>query len=179
MKSFLGNFYRNLAIFFWSHWTNKSDPIFHLLLNLKWSLTLQEGRNIADYLFSGNPVIFNRFLNRISWRMLSSTRIAVPANRSVLKLLLSENTVLRGSITLRLTSCLTGLDLTKQMKCCYSTHVKLPNSSKINRRSAIQWYFPLMVMNYYTGLWVLGSRQTWAHYMLVQTCVNHWVKCSR
>ena len=49
-----------------------------------------------------------------------------------------------GNITVRLTSCLTGLDLTKQVKVLFIQHKqKQLNPNKINERSAIQCYFPL------------------------------------
>ena len=32
MKSFLGNFYRHLAIFFWSHWSNATRNVLLLIL---------------------------------------------------------------------------------------------------------------------------------------------------
>ena len=41
-----------------------------------------------------------------------------------------------GSITVQLTSCLTGLDLTKQVKLELIQFK--PNTNKINRRSAVQ-----------------------------------------
>ena len=41
-----------------------------------------------------------------------------------------------GSITVQLTSCLTGLDLTKQVKLELIQFK--PNPNKINRRSAVQ-----------------------------------------
>ena len=50
-----------------------------------------------------------------------------------------ENTHHGGSITVQLTSCLPGLDLTKTSKTVvHSTLAKQLNSNKINRRSAIQ-----------------------------------------
>ena len=50
----------------------------------------------------------------------------------------------RGSITVLQTSCLTGLDSTKLVNLYRIQHkIKQLNPNQSNRRSAVQWYFPL------------------------------------
>ena len=50
------------------------------------------------------------------------------------------------TITVWLTSCLNGLDLTKQAKLmlsCFSNLSKAAEAKQINRGSVVQWHFPL------------------------------------
>ena len=54
-----------------------------------------------------------------------------------------ENIYHMRSITVQLTSWLTGLDSTKQVELMLIHHKKQLNTNKINRRSAVQWYFAL------------------------------------
>ena len=63
--------------------------------------------------------------------------------------------IVRGSITVWLTSCLNGLDLTKLVNLYLIQHKQ---SSWIRtRKSAVQWYFPLRSKWVFSGLEILWA----------------------
>ena len=66
-----------------------------------------------------------------------------------------------------LTSCLTGLDLTKHVKTVvHSTKAKQVNPNKISRRSDVQLYFPLR------SKLVFSASDANPHQKIVPNCVQ-------
>ena len=64
----------------------------------------------------------------------------------------------KGSITVRLTSCLTGLDSIKQSDMFRIRHKQSSYIQTKNMRSAIQLYFPLQSMRVFSGcFWHQGD----------------------
>ena len=126
----------------------------------------------------------------ISWPTLDWTSL-LNENCNMLKMTIWVNQVIaqrtltllcNDSITERLTSCLTGLDSTETSKYVTNSATQ-PNPNKINRRSAVQWSFPLWSKWVFSGLLIFllrnsdfSSIHTGAFYAVGQL-VSLYIKC--
>ena len=80
-----------------------------------------------------------------------------------------HNVKLMESITVRLTSCLTALDLAEQVNLL---SVKQLNLNQTNRRSAVQWCFPLRSKLVFSALNILRYVSRIVRSRLLQFCLS-------